>query len=438
MGKIYLMDLLRESPAPVEAPPAPTKPASPPPAPSKPKPNPMKPTRPSIAPRPKAISHDVQAFISIRKSVNEALNIGDYPNFIHPSKKEHIENEKDYVEQILPDLGPEADRYLEIITSESYKSAINKIVYYLGITQEELQTKFPNQPTLISALMDTAQTIQQIESRHKQTLEDLSIQLIMDLPENKHLKRLVQSGELILDVKLEQADLTDILAEDEAEQMLPNGLTVAENLNLRVANQLNKNTDGKLRRALANYFSQGDAVNKFYSFNLVREEIERIDPRLPNLYGYISAISLIAYYFLPKMKISRMFIDNAAVGSEQVIPDDDKYIIRVRGANFTLLIHELTKGLNDYISMDVASQEELDAETADDEIKQIMAGPALDIKLRKLVPHDKLEYLPLIKKLLYRLPIDQIKELLLGGNKATAIMSRIVKTAEDQMKDFEP
>ena len=111
---------LNEAPAPVIEPP--TKPSSPP-APTKPtkpttRPNPLKPTRPGIAPRPKALRIDT----------------GDeMPDLIDPSKRAKIENEKDYVEQILPDLGPEADRYLEIITSQSYQQNIKRVAYYLSL-----------------------------------------------------------------------------------------------------------------------------------------------------------------------------------------------------------------------------------------------------------------------------------------------------------------
>jgi hypothetical protein len=104
---------------------------------------------------------------------------------------------------------------------------------------------------------------------------------------------------------------------------------------------------------------------------------------------------------------------------------------------FPYLVHELVKGIGDYISMDVASQEELDTETMDDEIKQIMAGPALELKLRKLIPSDKIEYLPIIKKLFYKLPIETIKDILLGGMKAQSYMNSLIKQAEESMEDVD-
>jgi hypothetical protein len=59
------------------------------------------------------------------------------------------------------------------------------------------------------------------------------------------------------------------------------------------------------------------------------------------------------------------------------------------------------------------------------------------MKLRKLVPTDKLEYLPIIKKLFYKLPIETIKEILLGGMKAQSHMKDLVQQAEESTQDVD-
>ena len=46
------------------------------------------------------LSHDVQLFVNARRGVKEAINIGDYPDFIDPEKKSNIEDEQDFVENI--------------------------------------------------------------------------------------------------------------------------------------------------------------------------------------------------------------------------------------------------------------------------------------------------------------------------------------------------
>ena len=431
-------EVLSEQPAPVIEPP--TKPAERPPAPSKPseRPNPLKPTKPGIAPRPKALSHDVEAFLKTRKALTEKIETGeDNPDLIDPSKRAKIENEKDYVEQILPDLGPAADRYLEIITSESYQKNIDRVAYYLGISKQQIQDKFPNYPTMMMLAMKALSDIKKAEQSMKTQLQQLAVQVVLDLPENKFIKKLVDDEDIIIDARLGNADLTQAITADKMDEEMDNGLTVAENLNMQLNTMLGGDTDGKLRRTLANYMTQGDAVNKLFLFNNVSDKLDAMSPNLSKKYGVLAAITQIGYYLTPDFPITSDIVSMAAVGSEQVVPTGEKYTIKARAMTFPYLVHELVKGIGDYLSMDLASQEELDTETMDDEIKQIMAGPALELKLRKLIPADKIEYLPIVKKLFYKLPIETIKDILLGGMKAQSFMNGLIKQAEESTEDVD-
>ena len=426
-------EVMAEAPAPTIEPP--TKPSAPP-TPTKPttRPNPLRPTRPGIAPRPKALSHDVEAFLNQRKGLTEKIDTGDdIPDLIDPSKRAKIENEKDYVEQILPDLGPEADRYLEIITSESYQKNIKRVADYLGISVSEVQNKFPNYPTMAMLAIKALNDIKRAESGMKQQLEQIAVNLVLDLPENKLIKQSVEDGYVKIDAKLGNADLTKAVTADKMDEEMPNGLTVAENLNIQLNTALGGDTEGKLRRTLANYMTQGDAVNKLFLFNTISDELDALSPNLSKKYGVLAAVTQIGYYMTPDFPITSDIVNMAAVGSEQVIPTGENYTIKVRAMTFPYLVHELVKGFGDYLSMDVASQEELDTETLDDEIKQIMAGPALEMKLRKLVPLDKIDLLPMIKKLFYKEEIDIIKQILLGGQKAQFYMNRLIAQAEELM-----
>ena len=435
--KETINQLQLEQPAPVIEPP--TRPAERPPAPTKPteRPNPLKPTRPGIAPRPKAVSHDVQAFINQRKKLSEKIETDDYPDIIDPSKRAKIEDEKDYVEQILPDLGPAADRYLEIITSESYKKNIDRIAHYLGINKEQLQSKFPDAPTMMMLAFKALSDVKKAEQSLKPQLEKIAVDVVLDLQENKFVKKLVEDEDVIIDAKLGNADLTAGITTDKMDQEMSNGLTVAENLNMQLNTVLGGDTEGKLKRTLANYMTQGDAVNKLFLFNAVSDKLDELSPNLSKKYGVLAAITQVGYYLTPDFPLTSNIVKMAAVGSEQVVPTGEKYTIKARALTFPYLVHELVKGIGDYLSMDLASQEELDTETLPDEIKQIMAGPALEMKLRKLVPADKIEYLPIVKKLFYRLPVETIKDILLGGMKAQSYVNDLLRQAEKSVEDVD-
>ena len=445
MTKKELLGLIRETvsqlkleqPAPTIEPP--TRPAERPPAPTKPteRPNPLKPTRPGIAPRPKALSHDVQAFLNRRKNISEKIETDDYPDIIDPSKRAKIEDEKDYVEQILPDLGPAADRYLEIITSESYKKNIDRIAHYLGINKDQIQSKFPNYPSMMMIAFKALSDVSKAEKSLKPQLEKIAVDVVLQLQEYKFVKKLVDDGDLIVDAKLGDANLAASITVDKMDDEMSNGLTVAENLNMQLNTILGGDTEGKLRRTLANYMTQGDAVNKLFLFNTVSDKLDQLSPNLSKKYGILSAITQIGYYLTPDFPITSDIVKMAAVGSEQVVPTGEKYTIKARALTFPYLVHELVKGIGDYLSMDLASQEELETETLPDEIKQIMAGPALEMKLRKLIPSDKIEYLPLVKKLFYRLPVETIKDILLGGMKAQSYMNDLLRQAEKSVEDID-
>lgn len=434
--KDVILEVLNEQPAPAVEPP-PTKPApTAPPKPSKPsRPNPLTPTRPGISPRPKALSQDVLNFLKSRKSVSEAIDIGDYPDYIDPSKRE-LYDEKDYVEQLLPDLGPEADRYLELITSESYKKNIDRICHYLGINKNQLKSQFPDMPSVAAAAFSALTDIQRMERSQRKNLEKMAVDLVLEIPENELVAKLVKDGQLKIEAKLGPADLSGAIASDEMDQMTNNGLTVEENLNQQLSNILSGNVDGKLRRMLANYIGVGDSVNKLFLYNLVNDKLDEISPNLSKKYGVLAAMTQLSYYIFPNLSLSRNLTNMAAVGSEEVVPEGSIYKIKAKALTFPFLVHELVKGINDYLSMDLASQEELDSETLSDELKQVMSGPALEMKLRNYVPQEKIKLLPIVKKLFYRLPPTTIRDVLLGGMKASTIMKDVVKQAEDAWNSY--
>ena len=382
------------------------------------------------------LSHDVQLFVTKRQKIKEAIEVGEYPDFWNPEKKSDIENEIDVVENLLPDMGATEQRYLELITSESYKKSLDKAAHYLGTTIDQLTTKYPNVESCIALMMGTHHQVMALEQNHRQEFEKMTIDVVLNLPENKLIKDLVLKKKILLDVKLGKADLSHGLSNEDMNKPMNEEMTYGEALNVQLFSALSGESEGKLRRALANYITQGDAINKFFLFNQVNEKLREIDPTLPTKYGILSASSLIFNYWGRKQAFSRRFV-GSAVGSEEVIPTNDVYTIKVRGENFVLLIHELVKGINEYLALGISSQEEMDTEPLSDEMKQFLIGPGLDLRLRQMIPQEKIEYLPLIKKSIYKLPLDQIKELFSGGGRSQVIMRNIIRQSEQIMRDYE-
>lgn len=382
------------------------------------------------------MSSDIMAFIQSR-TVKEAEGDEIDQTYFDPSKREIYSNDKDYIKKILPDLTDTEEEYLDIITSESYKNTVNKAIRYLGLENfNQLKQQYPTIPSLGMVAMMSLHKVQNIENRYKNQLEKLAISVVLGLPEYDLVKRAVETGDLKITPILGSPDLSNAIAADELDDKLDNGLTVGENLNMQLNNVLEGKGDQYLKRQLANYITQGEAVNKTYIFNLVNDQLNKIDETLVNNYGIFISVAHLLYYFMPKADITRSMM-NAAVGSAEVEPDNEGYHIRAIGVTFPILLHEIVKGIGDWLSLDIADQEDLDVETIDQEIKQLMSGPGLDLKLRKLIPNDvPQEVIPLIKKLLYQLSVQDIKEVLTGGGKGISIMRQLSNQAKELYKDY--
>ena len=370
--------------------------------------------------------------MSVYKQVfREAIDVGgEGKNLFHPTKLALYKNKHD-VEQLFPDLGPEADRYLELVTSESYKQMLKKLEHYTGKPIGQF-----NLPVLMQMVMTALRRVAAAQRGHEPELERAAVDIVLSLPEFKMFKDLVASGAIKLDVKLQAPDLQNAVTEQD-KKANQNELAPVEELNMIVAHELEGGDEGALKRKFANMITQGNAVNKFYLFNLAKETIDKIDPNLVNLYGMVSALVHASYYAGPMMEFSGAQAQQAAVGSEEVIPDGDSYIIKARSPFFPYLIHELVKGFYNYLSMDITSQKELEGETLDQETMQIMSGPQMYTNLSKMVPTKDAEYLPLVYKLLLQQDTNTIKTVLGGGARGQSIINKLLQQAKQSMEDYQ-
>ena len=272
-----------------------------------------------------------------------------------------------------------------------------------------------------------------MEQQNKQALEKLAVDVVLNLPEFKMFKELVSSGQLKIDAKIAKPDLSNAVAEPPQEEP---GLDQEEQQVVNFTKNISDASEDVLKRKFANMITQGNATNKLYLFQLASDALNNINPNFINLYGILSSVVQTSYYSLPVMSLAGMDLDNAAMGSEEVIPEDDVYTIKARGTFLPYLIHEIVKGLYDYLSMDITSQENLDTETLDDEFVDIMSGPQLYTNLTKHIPSKDVEYLPLVYKLLLRENINAIKEVLSGGGKSQSTINRLIQQAKQMMGEY--
>jgi hypothetical protein len=186
---------------------------------------------------------------------------------------------------------------------------------------------------------------------------------------------------------------------------------------------------------------QGSATLRLYLFNLVKKELDQIDPDLMKHYGILASIVQLNYWILsPGMLAAHGGEEETQMGSEEAIPKGDIYIIKARGVVFPYLVHEIVKGIYEWASIDPAVEDALkdeDLESLKHETEDIIVGPELFKILMSYVPSNKQELLPLVHKKVIRLSREQVKAVLAKSEDGKKIMDQVIKQSEEEWEDYQ-
>jgi hypothetical protein len=387
------------------------------------------------------------------KNLKEALDLGGKPDYINREIRRDIESGQ---EEILGALPEAAQEYLETIVSESYQQLVERLVHYTGVPENRI-----NLPSVAGQAYAALQRVISIERRDPTFFENLALETVLGLPEFKFVQQAYEDELIEFDIRLGSAELENAItqegedgdtamqeaaealenAEQEAEEEQPDeeGLTETEDADFNLAMEIMDETDKKLRRRLANTLTQGHAINKLYLFNIVAERLNGIDPNLVNNYGLISTVNQMGYYFAPKGTEESMLENNSDMigGSEEVSKEEgsDKVIIKVRGVIFPNLIHELVKGIYEYLSLRPETKEVSQTQdTIGKERMDMIAGAPLWKKLTAMIPVEYQEYIPRIYQDVIDLPdIDDVKAVFRGDAEGQEIINSIINDIREEM-----
>lgn len=358
------------------------------------------------------------------KLIVEAMETADMP-YMHPTKAATV-NASHPINDILPQTDTDKN-YLKIITGNSYKLCVDKLAHYLGTSVDEVYKKYPTCGALMGIMMDSLRDVMMVEARYKSVLERLAINVVLGLPEFALFKQMYKDGHLKINAKLGAPNLEGASSLQDIEKAIQDN---EEEVVGDFEPLINNNIEAQLKRLFANFITQGNAVNKSFLFNMVKEELDGMDTSLITKYGLVMAATHIAYYGTPVVSLQGM--ESMGAGSAQANEDG----IVARGIIFPVLIHEIVKGLYDYISYDIVSQDALDKETLEDEVMQLMAGPDLYKKLYSMIPNDVSHLFPLIFKLLLQQSVDDIKEVLSASVRGKQILQSLTVEANSLMDDY--
>ena len=391
-----------------------------------------------------------------RKNINEAPIDYEGPERMDPSIERKITSKTTpYAEH--PGL-PKMDRdFVEVISSERFKNSVNNVRRYLGDT-----TKIQGGPqqvmmSLMSSAMQLFGKIGQIESRNKEYLENLAVELVkkeMSIPE----------GAMQFDAKLIHGGMSSAEGmrgeseEPTAEEVKDAFASADEHQDELEAfmDSFEKFNQEKAKRRFINALIGGAAKKGHYMFELVADELENINPELVRIYGMSQALLDHLYWIYPEQMVSSMAASGEGqVGQSEVDTETDPPTVIARGASFPVLIHELVKGVYEIFGthglpddprqaeMVIASEDTLPAEIWD-----LRLGPIFWEKFLAAYPDEIFEedkrhiqhYLFMRFSSLTPKEFFKLSKLILSGNpKGKQVLQRMVDEIIEELKkqDFD-
>ena len=280
-----------------------------------------------------------------KRRLNEAppIDYGDRPERMSPDVEGKINRGETPLSKnpAFPNIesGQIPQTFEQLIASKRFKDVVDKVKRYTG------QQNISGQNALMqlqTAMMRAVQTLFQIQANNKEYLENLAVDLV-----RKEMG--VRPDQLQYDAKLVgmgQIDMGGFSKEGEEpeeedieqnfqqqEEDVEDFITAFERFDIE-----------KAKRRFINALIQGSSTKGHYMFELVRDELDRIDPRLLNLYGVVMSVNDLMYWVLPDEMMDMMMSQSGVGGKEEVDIETDPPTVKARGLFFPILIHELIKG----------------------------------------------------------------------------------------------
>ncbi len=225
---------------------------------------------------------------------------------------------------------PEMDRdFIELISSKRFKDSVEKVRSAMGDTRA-IQGGNPLM-SLMMSVMGSMQNLMMIQAQNNETLERLAVDLVrkeMGIPKDA----------MQFDAKLVMQPMgpaggmqsePEIPSEEEIEEFMGD----VETFNLERA-----------KRRFINSLIQGAAFKGGHMFNLVRNELNDINPRLMDLYTTTQALMEHAYWLFPDME-GMAGGGGGQMGQSEIDDETDPPTVKARAVTFPLLVHELVKGV---------------------------------------------------------------------------------------------
>ena len=226
----------------------------------------------------------------------------------------------------IPDMDED---FIELISSKRFKDSVEKVRMAMGDTRT-----IQGGNALMQLMMTVGQAMQRlvmIQSQNKEQLEELAIELVkneLGIPDGAMQFKAELVTQPMGAAEGMQSE-PEMPSEEEVEELMGD----IENFNLERA-----------KRRFINSLIQGAAFKGGHMYNLVRNEINDINPQLMNLYAVTQSLMEHAYWIFPDME-GMAGGGGGQMGQSEVDEETDPPTVKAKAVTFPLLVHELVKGV---------------------------------------------------------------------------------------------
>lgn len=240
--------------------------------------------------------------------------------------------------------------FVELISSKRFNDTVSKLRSALERSVGSTRHLTTGNP-LMNLMMLVMQALRQsgsIESRHKEELENLAVELVKK-------EMAIPPGSLQFDAKLMgmgQSESTERMrrqAEEPSREEMMDAFKSAQQHENDVEAFLDAmdNFDReRAKRRMINALIGGAAKKGQYMYHMVSQKLNEIDPNLIELYGITTAIIDHLYWLYPEETLEAMSGQGGSeVGTSEIDNQTDPPTVKARGVNFPTLVHELVKGV---------------------------------------------------------------------------------------------
>jgi len=232
------------------------------------------------------------------------------------------------------------DNFEELIASKRFKDVVEKVKAATGLERIDPMTFMSIQPMFMRAVSEVIS----IEREHKEELEKLAVELVVS-------ELGVPEGDLQFDAKLEKPNMEGMSREPQKPKKNQDFENPQEEM--EAAERLEKFDLERQKRRFINSLIQGSSKKALYLYYMVEERLNELDPRLLNLYSLVMSVNDLLYWVIPNLDQMMSMPgggEESMGGREELNLETDPPTIIARGMMFPILVHELFKGVMDYVS----------------------------------------------------------------------------------------